>query len=45
MCSDKDCRIFRGTIIACDACERNTNVMSQMPPGLPEGGATRQPDT
>jgi hypothetical protein len=45
MCSDNDCRIFRGTIIACDACERNANVMSQMPLNLSEGGASQQPDT
>ncbi len=29
MCTEKDCMIFRGMIVACDACERNIKMSSQ----------------
>ena len=31
MCTDRDCSIFRGMIIACDACERNIKMTNQGP--------------
>jgi len=32
MCSDRDCRIFRGMIIACDGCEKMARTNTGMQP-------------
>jgi hypothetical protein len=38
VCTEKDCSIFRGMLIACDACEKRVETKSQVPnmarPGL-----------
>jgi len=39
MCTEKDCNIFRGMIIACDSCERLPRVESQIPK-MPENVMT-----
>jgi hypothetical protein len=30
MCTEKDCSIFKGMLIACDACERMPRGVTQM---------------
>jgi hypothetical protein len=41
MCTEKDCRIFRGMLIACDACERAMETQNQTLKTAPE--ATNSP--
>jgi len=31
MCTDRDCKIFRGMLIACDECERMNDKMATGP--------------
>lgn len=34
MCTEKDCNIFRGMIMACDECERNAELPASMNAGM-----------
>jgi hypothetical protein len=45
MCTDRDCDIFRGKLIACDACERMNETVSVRPrmSGPPAAGRPNPP--
>jgi len=38
MCSERDCRIFRGQIVACDRCARKGETEANQRPGDPTAG-------
>jgi len=37
MCTDRDCKIFRGMLIACDDCEHMNDKMAAGPRMIPSG--------